>query len=169
MSNVESHDLDCCELQRPLRRTDSPRRHSIPRETVWSALSRCHSFVRSHNDSSLTKFGMSSTERPPLQRLLSKAVRAPNCIHTDDGGAVLALSLHCKLLMNLCRASSGACTPALWRDRCSIVGYVGLFIEAGFTNNLKRGKPYPPQKDWNRNRDAWIFQYTKCGRVTSKP
>ena len=40
---------------------------------------------------------MSQPERPPLKQLLKQALRAPNYIHTQDGGAVLALALHCEL------------------------------------------------------------------------
>lgn len=73
-------------------------------------------------------------ERPLLHELLVKAVRSPNCIHTQDGGAVLALAIHC------------------------------LFVQAGFTNvSHARGSSYLPQPDWNRNPDAWVFQYRKKG------
>ncbi|DBB03414.1 hypothetical protein WJX82_008235 [Trebouxia sp. C0006] len=75
-----------------------------------------------------------TAQPPPLQELLRKAVRAPDCIHTQDGGAVLALAVHC------------------------------LFIEAGFTNvDYVRGSPYHPDPEWNRSHDAWIFQYKKKG------
>ncbi|KAA6417967.1 MAG: hypothetical protein FRX49_12049 [Trebouxia sp. A1-2] len=73
-----------------------------------------------------------ATQRPPLQELLRKAVRAPDRIHTQDGGAVLALAVHC------------------------------LFVEAGFTNvDYVRGSPYQPEPEWNRSHDAWIFRYKK--------
>lgn len=38
---------------------------------------------------------MSSADRPPLEQLLGKAVKSPSHVYTKDGGAVLALSLHC--------------------------------------------------------------------------
>lgn len=81
---------------------------------------------------------MAEAPERPLQELLSEAVRAPNSIHTQDGGAVLALAVHC------------------------------LFIEAGFTNvDHRRGSPYPPDSEWNRSPDAWIFRYKRKGYVNT--
>ena len=37
-----------------------------------------------------------ASERPTVQELLGKAIPAPREIHTQDGGAVLALAVHCK-------------------------------------------------------------------------
>ena len=37
------------------------------------------------------------TQRPPLRHLLSEAFKAPNCVLTQDGGAILALSIHCEI------------------------------------------------------------------------
>ncbi|KAL3145090.1 hypothetical protein ABBQ38_001701 [Trebouxia sp. C0009 RCD-2024] len=75
------------------------------------------------------------TQRPPLRQLLSKAVKAPDRIQTQDGGAVLALSIHC------------------------------LFAQAGFTTVQATASDYAPQPDWNSSHEAWAFQYKKKGYV----
>ena len=46
---------------------------------------------------------MSSADRPPLEQLLGKAVRSPSHVYSNDGGAVLALSLHCEFIFKRAR------------------------------------------------------------------
>lgn len=95
-------------------------------------------------------------QRPPLQQLLSEAFNAPNCIHTQDGGAVLALSIHCKIgCVRECTSRFGPITAS---SKCC----AGLFVQAGFTSlQTLRPNGYTPQPHWDSSREAWTFQYKK--------
>ena len=99
----------------------------------------------------------SQSERQPLQRLLSKALRAPNCVHSQDGGAVLALAIHCE--SHLKGNRQGA---SVLQYQVSSNFFAGLFVQAGFSNvQAPRPNDYTPQPDWNCSHEAWGFQYQK--------
>ena len=106
--------------------------------------------------SALAVYMTAQSQRPPLQQLLSEAVTAPSCIYTEDGGAVLALSIHCETAcVRECPGRS--CHFKTSRKCCA-----GLFVQAGFTNlQTLRLNDYIPQPNWNCSREAWTFQYRK--------
>lgn len=74
--------------------------------------------------------------REPLAALLTKALESPNLVRSKDGGAALALVLHC------------------------------LLVADGFAQLDARGRPQPgvyqPPKDWaTRFTDEWVFTYAR--------
>ena len=135
------------------------RNRYIAKRLIDHRLVRAVLYSSSGSSFRLSAFAFNMTaqiQRPPLQQLLSEAFNAPNCIHTQDGGAVLALSIHCKI----------GCTSRFCPITASSNCCAGLFVQAGFTTlQTLRPNGYTPQPHWNSSREAWTFQYKKYAAI----
>lgn len=76
----------------------------------------------------------------PLSQLLQVALPKPAYLSNTDGGAALALALHCLMI----------------RDGYTVVD----------SGQRVRHSVYMPPSDWNgRFKDEWVFKYTKDGKA----
>ncbi len=102
-----------------------------------------------------------------VEQLLARvAPKGPRSVTTADGGALLALSLHCAPALLLVSSLQRQCAPEPTSDPLT---------PSSARSGLMRKHGFAPVAgalagDWNaRFTDEWLFEFTRCAACWSRP